>query len=67
MAIVAARVAEIGSLSARAKMAIQIFVWRVFAIFATNALLLRIIANLQIYFSIICNIYHEIVILKHCF
>ena len=39
------RVAEVGSLS---EMATQIFVKCVFAIFATNALFLRIIANLQI-------------------
>ena len=51
MAIVAVRVAEVGSLSARAKMAIQIFVRHVFAIFATNTSFLRIIANLQIYCS----------------
>ena len=45
------RVAEVGSLSARATMAMQIFVWRVFAIFATNASFLRIIANLQIHYE----------------
>ena len=39
------RVAEVGSPSARAKMAIKIVVWRVFA---TNSSFLRIIANLQI-------------------
>ena len=42
------RVAEVGSLSAWAKMATKIFVRRVFANFATNASFLRIIANLQI-------------------
>ena len=42
------RVAEVGSLSARAKMATKVFVRRVFAIFATNASFLRVIANLQI-------------------
>ena len=55
------RMAEVGSLSARAKMATKVFVRRVFAIFATNASFLRVIANLQIQFSIICNIYHVIV------
>ena len=39
------RVAELGSLSS---MAMKIFVKRVFTIFATNASLLRVIANLQI-------------------
>ena len=43
-----ARVAKVGSLSASAKIAIHIFVWRVFAIFATNASFLSVIANLQI-------------------
>ena len=42
------RVAELGSLSSGAKMALEIFVKRVFTIFATNALFLRVIANLQI-------------------
>ena len=32
----------------------------VFTIFATNASFLRVIANLQIWFSIKCNIYHVI-------
>ena len=41
------RVAELGSLSSGAKMAMQIFVKRVFTIFASNALFLRVIANLQ--------------------
>ena len=41
-------VAEVGSLSARAKMPTKIFVRRVFAIFATKPSFLRIIANLQI-------------------
>ena len=52
------RVAEVGSLSARAKMATTIFVRRVFAIFATNASFLRAIANLQLQFITICNTYH---------
>ena len=43
-----ARVAEVGSFSARAKMTIETFVKRVFTIFATNALFLRVIANLHI-------------------
>ena len=42
------RVAEVGSLSLGAKMAMQIFVKRVFTIFATNASFLCAIANLQI-------------------
>ena len=42
------RVAEFGSLSSGAIMAMKIFVKRVFTIFATNAPFLRIIANLQI-------------------
>ena len=41
------RVAELGSLSSGAKMAIKIFVKRVFKIFASNASFLRVIANLQ--------------------
>ena len=41
------RVAELGSLSSGAKMAMRIFVKRVFTIFATNASFLRVIANLQ--------------------
>ena len=49
------RVAEVGSLSARAKMGTKVFVRPVFAIFAKNASFLRVIANLQIQFSIICN------------
>ena len=52
------RVAEVGSLSARAKMATQILVWRVFAILWTNASFLQVIANLQVQFRISCNIYH---------
>ena len=36
------RVAEVGSLSARAKMAVKIFVKRVFTIFAENGLFLRV-------------------------
>ena len=42
------RVAEVGSLSARAKMTIKFFDKRVFTIFATNAYYLHINANLQI-------------------
>ena len=42
------RVAELGSLSWGAKMAMKIFVKRVFTIFATNASFLRVIANLPI-------------------
>ena len=41
------RVAELGSHSSGAKMAMKIFVKRVFTIFASNALFLRVIANLQ--------------------
>ena len=41
------RVAELGSLSSEAKMAMKIFVKRVFTIFAPNASFLRVIANLQ--------------------
>ena len=55
------RVAELGSLSSGAKMALEIFVKRVFTIFATN---------LQILLSKICNIYHVIVHFlpkKYCF
>ena len=47
------RVAEVGSLSTRAKMATKIFVRRVFAIFAKNASFLCVIQ-----FSIICNMSH---------
>ena len=43
------RVAEVGNLSARAKMAIQTFVKRVFTFFATNASFLCVIANLTQY------------------
>ena len=50
------RVAEVGSLSANAKMATKVFVRCVFAIFATNASFLHLV--FAIYFSIICNIYH---------
>ena len=42
------RVAELGSLSSGAKMAMKIFVKRVFTIFATNVSFLCVIANLQI-------------------
>ena len=41
------RVAELGSLSSEAKIAMKIFVKRVFTIFASNASFLRVIANLQ--------------------
>ena len=41
-------VAEVGSLSVRANMAIKIFVGRIFAIFATNASFMSVTANLQI-------------------
>ena len=41
------RVAELGSLSSGAKMAMKIFVKPVFIFFASNALFLRIVANLQ--------------------
>ena len=64
------RVAELGRLSSGAKMAMKIFVKRVFTIFASNASLLRVIANLQNKLSEICNIYHVIVHFlpkKHCF
>ena len=47
--------AEVGSLSARAKMPIQIFVKRVFTIFAKNASFLHVIANLQYMQYIPCN------------
>ena len=40
------KVAEAGSLSARAKMARKVFVMPVFAVFATNASFSRVIANL---------------------
>ena len=42
------RVAELGSLSSGAKMAIKTFGKRVFIVFATNKSFLRVIANLQI-------------------
>ena len=63
-------VAELGSLSSGAKMAMKIFVKRVFTIFASNASFLRVIANLQNQLSEICNTYHAIVHFlpkKHCF
>ena len=44
----ALRVAELGSLSSGAKMAMKIFIKRVFTIFTSNASFLRVIANLQI-------------------
>ena len=56
------RVAEVGSLSTNAKIAIKKFVMRIFAIFATNSLFLRVIANLQIQFRRICNFLPN----KHC-
>ena len=68
--LVGCRVAELGSILSGAKMAVKIFVKHVFTIFATNALFLRIIANLQIQLSKICNIYNVIVHFlskKHCF
>ena len=40
------RVAELGSLLLGAKIAMKIFVTRVFTIFATNALFLHVIVNL---------------------
>ena len=46
--ILKARVAEVGSLSARAKVAIKFFFKCVFTIFATNASVWHVIANLQI-------------------
>ena len=57
------------SLSAREKRATKVFIRRVFAIFATNASFLLIIANFLIKFGIICNIYHVKVhslLKKHC-
>ena len=42
------RVAELGSLSLGAKMALEIFFKRVFTFFATNVSFLRVIAKLQI-------------------
>ena len=42
------RVAELGSLSSGAKMAMKIYVKCVFTIFATNASFLRVIANLNL-------------------
>ena len=50
------RVAELGSLLSGAKVAMKIFVKRVFTIFASNASFLRVIANLQNLLSEICNI-----------
>ena len=47
------RVAGLGRLSAGAKMAKKPFVKRVYTIFATNVSFLRVIANLQIEFSMI--------------
>ena len=47
MVIVIRRVAELGSLSSGAKMALKIFVNCIFTIFASNASFLRVIANLQ--------------------
>ena len=46
--MIASRVAELGSLSARAKIATTVFVRHILAVLATNALFLRVIANLQI-------------------
>ena len=42
------RVAELGSLSSGAKMAMKTLIKHVFTILATNASFLRVIANLQI-------------------
>ena len=64
------RVAELGSFSLGAKMAMKIFVKRIFTIFASNASFLRVIASLQNELSEICNIYHVIVHFlpkKRCF
>ena len=55
------RMAEVGSLSARAKIATKVFVRCVFGNFATKALFLPVVANLQIKFSIIFSMYHVIV------
>ena len=51
------RVAEVGSLSARAKKTLKMFVKCVFTIFATNASFLRVIVNLQIYFYLVSCIH----------
>ena len=59
------RVAELGSLSSGAKMAMKSFVERVFTIFATNASFLCVIANLQIQLSMICNNNAENVLVAH--
>ena len=52
-------------------MTIRIFVKRVFTIFATNASFLRVITNLQIYLSTICNICRHVIVHflpnKNCF
>ena len=64
------RVAELGSLSSRAKMAMKIFDKRAFTNSATNASFMCVIPNLQFQLSEICNIYHVIVHFfpkKHCF
>ena len=45
--LILARVAELGSLSSGAKLAMKIFVKRELTIFASNAPFLRVIANLQ--------------------
>ena len=50
--IMITRVAEVGTLSAREKIATQVFIRRVFATFMTNASFLRGIANLPIQLSI---------------
>ena len=47
MAEPGSRVADFGSLSSAANMAMKIFVKRAFTIFASNASFLRVIANLQ--------------------
>ena len=65
------RVAKVGSLSLKAKLPTKIFVRHVFAIFATNALFWRIIANLQIQFSIFiskkCHVIRHFLPTEHCF
>ena len=52
---------KLAAFLARAKMATKNFVTGVFAIFLISASFLRVIANLPILFSTICNIYHVIV------
>ena len=52
--------AELGRLSSGAKMAMKILVKRIFTIFASNALFLRVITNLQTLLSKLFNDYHVI-------